>query len=139
VRRPDPPLARKSDGLILHDRLIEPHQLDRLARQIPIVTLAGEPTETTANVRGDNTAGMREIARHLVIDHGYGTVSYLGGHVDSPDNLARHDTLAEEVTRCGAEFIDGPAWQGNYLAIGGAWDRAAAPPAPLPGHRLRND
>jgi LacI family transcriptional regulator len=127
-------LARKSDGLILHDRLIEPHQLDRLARQIPIVTLAGEPTETTANVRGDNTAGMRELARHLVIDHGYGTVSYLGGHVDSPDNLARHETLAEEVTRCGAEFVDGPAWQGNYLAIGGARviERLLASRAPLP-------
>jgi len=127
-------LARKSDGLILHDRLIEPHQLDRLARQIPIVTLAGEPTETTANVRGDNTTGMRELARHLVIDHGYGTVSYLGGHVDSPDNLARHETLADEVTRCGAEFVDGPAWQGNYLAIGGARviERLLASRAPLP-------
>ena len=127
-------LARKSDGLILHDRLIEPRQLDRLARQIPIVTLAGEPTETTANVRGDNTTGMRELARHLVIDHGYDTVSYLGGHVDSPDNLARHETLADEVTRCGAEFVDGPAWQGNYLAIGGARviERLLAGRAPLP-------
>jgi LacI family transcriptional regulator len=127
-------LARKSDGLILHDRLIEPRQLDRLARQIPIVTLAGEPTETTANVRGDNTSGMRELARHLVIDHGYGTVSYLGGHVDSPDNLSRHETLAAEVTRCGAEFVDGPAWQGNYLAIGGARviERLLASRAPLP-------
>ena len=127
-------IARKSDGLILHDRLIEPHQLDRLARQIPIVTLAGEPTETTANVRGDNTTGMRDLARHLVIDHGYGTVSYLGGHVDSPDNLARHETLADEVTRCGAEFVDGPAWQGNYLAIGGARviERLLASRAPLP-------
>ena len=127
-------LARKSDGLILHDRLIEPRQLDRLARQIPIVTLAGEPTETTANVRGDNTSGMRELARHLVIDHGYGTVSYLGGHVDSPDNLSRHETLADEVTRCGAEFVDGPAWQGNYLAIGGARviERLLASRAALP-------
>ena len=127
-------LARKSDGLILHDRLIEPRQLDRLARQIPIVTLAGEPTETTANVRGDNTSGMRELARHLVIDHGYDTVSYLGGHVDSPDNLSRHETLADEVTRCGAEFVDGPAWQGNYLAIGGARviEQLLASRAPLP-------
>jgi LacI family transcriptional regulator len=127
-------LARKSDGLILHDRLIEPGQLDRLARQIPIVTLAGEPTETTANVRGDNTSGMRELARHLVIDHGYGTVSYLGGHVDSPDNLSRHETLSHEVTRCGAEFVGGPAWQGNYLAIGGARviEQLLASRTPLP-------
>ena len=113
-------LARKSDGLILHDRILEPDQLDRLSRQIPIVTLAGLPTESTANVRGDNEAGMRDLARHLTADHGYRTIAYLGGHADSPDNLARHETIAAEVTRAGATFVDGPQWSGNYLAVGGA-------------------
>ena len=47
-------LARKSDGLILHDRVLEPDQMDRLSRQLPIVTLAGYATPTTANVHGDN-------------------------------------------------------------------------------------
>ncbi|MEP7022332.1 MAG: LacI family DNA-binding transcriptional regulator [Actinomycetota bacterium] len=113
-------LARKSDGLILHDRVIEPAQLDRLSRQIPIVTLAGEPTGTTANIRSDNRAGMRDLARHLVLDHGYRTVGYLGGHADSPDNIARHETIAAEVAHCGGTFMDGPQWEGNYLAVGGA-------------------
>ena len=54
-------LARKSDGLILHDRVLEPDQLERLSRQVPIVTLAGMPTPTTANVGSDNVAGMREL------------------------------------------------------------------------------
>ena len=31
-------LARKSDGLILHDQVLEPDQLERLSRQVPIVT-----------------------------------------------------------------------------------------------------
>ena len=87
-------LARKSDGLILHDRLLDPAELDRLSRQIPIVTLAGVPTGTTANVRGDNQAGMRQLARHLTIDHGYRTIAYISGHTDSPDSLARHEALA---------------------------------------------
>ena len=64
-------LARKSDGLILHDRVLEPDQMDRLSRQLPIVTLAGYATPTTANVHGDNKAGMRALARHLLRDHGY--------------------------------------------------------------------
>ena len=34
-------LARKSDGLILHDRVLEPSEMDRLSRQLPIVTLGG--------------------------------------------------------------------------------------------------
>jgi LacI family transcriptional regulator len=113
-------LARKSDGLILHDRLLDPDQLDRLSRQIPIVTLAGVPTDTTANVRGDNRAGMRDLARHLACDHGYRTVAYVGGHADSPDSLARQEALEAELAAAGATFVDGPEWRGNYLAVGGA-------------------
>jgi LacI family transcriptional regulator len=72
-------LARKSDGLILHDRVLEPDQMDRLSRQLPIVTLAGYATPTTANVHGDNKSGMRALARHLLRDHGYPTLGYLCG------------------------------------------------------------
>ena len=72
------------------------------------------------NVSSDNRAGMAELARHLVRDHGYRTLAYLGGHADSPDNLARHAALAEQVTADGAQFVTGPVWQGNYTAAGGA-------------------
>ena len=68
-------LARKSDGLILHDRVLSPEQLDRLARLVPVVTLAGVPTPITVNVHGDNAGGMRELARHLIDDHGYRTLA----------------------------------------------------------------
>jgi LacI family transcriptional regulator len=113
-------LARKSDGLILHDRVLDPSQLELLSRQIPIVTLAGRPTMTTSNVDGDNMTGMRDLARHLTRDHHYRTLAYLGGHVDSPDNLARRAAFEAEVTECGATFTGGPQWQGNYSAAGGA-------------------
>ena len=82
-------LARKSDGLILHDRVLEPGEMDRLSRQLPIVTLAGYATPTTANVHGDNRAGMQALARHLLRDHGYPTLAYLGGYADSPDSIER--------------------------------------------------
>jgi len=127
-------LARKSDGLILHDRVLDAAQLERLSRQVPVVTLAGTSTPTTVNVDGDNRAGMRSLARHLVRDHGYRTLAYLGGHVDSPDNLARRDVFAEQVTEDGAQFVCGPEWQGNYLAAGGARviEGLLADGAPLP-------
>ena len=113
-------LARKSDGLILHDRVLDPDQLSRLSRQVPVVTLAGVATETTANVRGDNAAGMRDLARHLLRDHGYRTLAYIGGHADSPDSIARQRALADEVASAGATFVSGPHWLGNYSASGGA-------------------
>jgi LacI family transcriptional regulator len=127
-------LASKSDGLILHDRVLEPHQLDRLSRQVPVVTLAGAPTPTTVNVRGDNAAGMRELARHLIVDHGYRTLGYLAGHVDSPDSLARGEAVAAEVTAAGATLLRGPLWQGSYSAGGGARlvDRMIAEGSALP-------
>jgi LacI family transcriptional regulator len=113
-------LARKSDGLILHDRVLEPDQMDRLSRQLPIVTLAGYATPTTANVHGDNKAGMRALARHLLHDHGYPTLGYLCGYADSPDSLERQDVLAAEAATAGADLESGREWQGYYFASGGA-------------------
>ncbi len=75
--------------------------------------------KTTANVRGDSTSGMGALARHLIHDHGYLTLAYLAGHADSPDNIARRQALAEAAASAGVTFVDGPQWQGNYLASGG--------------------
>jgi LacI family transcriptional regulator len=113
-------LARKSDGLILHDRVLEPAEMDRLSRQVPIVTLAGYATATTANVHGDNKAGMQALARHLLHDHGYPTLAYLGGYADSPDSVERREVLAAEAAATGAALEYGPEWQGYYFASGGA-------------------
>jgi LacI family transcriptional regulator len=113
-------LARKSDGLILHDRVLDPDQMDRLSRQLPIVTLAGYATPTTANVHGDNKAGMRALARHLLRDHGYRSLGYLGGYADSPDSIERREVLEAEAAAAGAALEYGPEWQGYYFASGGA-------------------
>jgi LacI family transcriptional regulator len=113
-------LARKSDGLILHDRVLSREQLDALSRQIPVVTLAGEPTATTANVHGDNEAGMRALARHLIDDHGYRTIGYLAGHEGSPDSITRGHALADEVAAAGATLLTGEEWRGSYQAAAGA-------------------
>jgi LacI family transcriptional regulator len=113
-------LARKSDGLILHDRVLEPDQLDDLARRVPIVTLANVAMPTTVNVHSDNISGMQDLARHLLADHGYRSLAYLAGLADSPDSLARRETLQAEAAAFGAVMMTGPQWQGNYFAAGGA-------------------
>ena len=127
-------VARKSDGLILHDGLLDPAQIAEISRQVPIVTLAGIPSPTTANVGSDNVTGMRALARHLLYDHGYTTLGYLSGYSDSPDSQARQRTLAAEVTAAGAVLHSGPQWQGNYYAAGAAvvTERLLASPVPLP-------
>jgi LacI family transcriptional regulator len=127
-------VARKSDGLILHDRVLDPGQIDEISRQVPIVTLAGIPSRTTANVGSDNVTGMRALARHLLYDHGYTTLGYLSGYGDSPDSQARLETLAAEVAAAGAVLHSGPQWQGNYYAAGAAvvTERLMGSGVPLP-------
>lgn len=125
LNEPDPArrifaLARKSDGIILHDRVLSPAELARLSRQVPVVTLAGEPTPATANVHSDNEAGMRELARHLIADHGYRTLGYLAGHADSPDSLSRGEALAQVAAAAGVTLLRGEAWRGSYQAATGA-------------------
>lgn len=127
-------LARKCDGLILHDRVLDAARLQRLSRQVPVVTLAGTPTGTTVNVGSDNATGMAELARHLVRDHGYRTLAYLGGYSDSPDNLAREAAFASQVRADGATLAGGTRWRGNYFAAGGARviEQVLAAGEPLP-------
>lgn len=113
-------MAGKSDGLILHDQVLSPAGIALVAQRTPVVTLAGTPTPGSVNVRSDNAAGMRELTRHLLVDHGYPTVAYLAGHADSPDNLARAAAFDEVVAEVGGEAWTGEQWRGNYMASGGA-------------------
>jgi LacI family transcriptional regulator len=113
-------VAGKADGLILHDRMLSAAGIARLAEMIPVVMLAGQPGRGAMNVRCDNDAGMRALVRHLVIDHGYRSLAYLSGRIDSPDNRARARVFEVEAGANGAKVQVGPGWQGNYSAAGGA-------------------
>src|SRR5713226_5274188 len=113
-------LAGKADGLILHDRMLSAVGIARLADMVPVVTLAGSPTPASINVRCDNESGIRELVRHLAIDHGYRSLGYVSGRTDSPDNKTRQRAFETEAAKAGADIETGPAWQGNYSAAGGA-------------------
>ena len=113
-------IAGKADGLILHDQMLSEPEIARLADVVPIVTLAGRPTPKSINVRCDNGSGIRALIHHLVIEHGYRNIAYLSGGADSPDNLARARVFETEAFAAGAQIQVGPAWQGDYSAVGGA-------------------
>ncbi|WP_055586284.1 LacI family DNA-binding transcriptional regulator [Streptacidiphilus griseoplanus] len=112
-------IAGKCDGLILHDQVLSAAGIATIARTVPVVTLAGAGGGAVSNIRSDGAGSMRELARHLVVDHGYGRLAYIAGHADSPDNVVRGRSFADEVHALGAECLTGPAWQGDYSAAGG--------------------
>jgi LacI family transcriptional regulator len=113
-------IAGKSDGLILHDQVLSPVGIVRIGQRTPVVTLAGTPTPSSVNVRSDNASGMREVTRHLMVDHGYRTVAYVAAHADSPDNVARAEAFELVAAEVGIEAWTGEIWRGNYMASGGA-------------------
>ena len=113
-------LARKSDGLILHDQILRPAQLARLARQVPVVSLAGLPSPGTVNVRSDNNTGIEALADHLIRGHGYQNLGYITGHGDSPDSMKRQDAVVRAAAAADVPIETGESWQGNYSASGGA-------------------
>lgn len=113
-------LAGKSDGVLLHDRVLTTADIVRLSERVPVVTLAGTPTRASVNICGDNSGGMRELAVHLIADHGYSSLGYLAGHLDSPDSIARADAARQVAAQHGAAFREGPQWCGEYTAAGGA-------------------
>jgi LacI family transcriptional regulator len=113
-------MAGKTDGLILHDRILPPVGIARLAGMVPVVTMAGTRSPVSMNVRCDNESGMRGLVRHLAIDHGYRSLAYLAGTADSPDNRTRARAFEAEATAAGVRIQTGPAWQGDYSASGAA-------------------
>src|SRR5207302_309135 len=82
---------------VLHDQMLSKVEIARLADVVPIVTLAGNPSSASINVRCDNGSGMRALIHHLVTDHGYRNLAYLSGGADSPDNLARARVFETEA------------------------------------------
>ena len=113
-------LAGKSDGMLLHDRVLTPAAIVRLAERLPVVTLAATPTRASVNVVGDNAAGMRLLIRHLIETHDVRTIAYLSGHADSPDSVMRARAVQEEAAERGASVLTGTVWHGEYSAISGA-------------------
>src|SRR5947209_11437986 len=97
-------LAGKADGLILHDRMLSAVGIARLADMVPVVTLAGTSTPASMNVRCNNEAGIRDLVRHLVIEHGYRSLGYVSGRADSPDNRTRQHAFETEAVAVGAEI-----------------------------------
>ena len=114
-------LARKSDGLILHDRVLEPDQLDQLSRRVPIVTLANVATRdhdqrAQRQPRGHARPGPAPAGRPR-LPH-----ARLRGRAGRQPGQPgpRRDDRGRGGRAPAPLLLTGPQWQGNYYAAGGA-------------------
>lgn len=113
-------LSAHADGLLLLERVLPESRVGRLARRVPIVLLAGSGrSRSVSTVHVDNRASIAALARHLIVDHGYNELAFVGEVPGSPDAQARSRSLSAEAQALGASCESGPQWQGDFTAAGG--------------------
>jgi LacI family transcriptional regulator len=92
-------LSGKVDGLLIGEGIVPSAELARLATRLPVVVVAGDPAEHSADVvTADNRSGSAALVTHLIEAHGRRRLFHVDGPPSAPDakerRLAMLDVLA---------------------------------------------
>lgn len=89
-------LSGKVDGLLIGEGIVPTPVLARLAERLPVVVIAGDPSEHAADVvTADNRGGAVALVTHLISDHGRRRLYYVDGPPTAPDAKERRLALAD--------------------------------------------
>ncbi len=114
-------IVGKVDGLVVLAGSVSKQDIAALARSLPIVTVA---TRSRSNpfddISVDNRGAMRALVDHLVVDHGYSDLVFLGGPARSPDSLERFAGYKEALRTHGLPVPSSPDADGGFTEKGGA-------------------
>jgi hypothetical protein len=113
-------VAGKVDGLVVMARSLSEADIATLARSVPIVVLANYYVSGGPDFVGaDNRGGCREITRHLIREHSYTDLAFLGGPPDSPDSDERFAGFCEALRESGLRVPRKPTASGGFTEAGG--------------------
>lgn len=87
-------MSARVDGIAVHGGTIREETLRRLAAEVPVVVLAGQPLDGIPAVRADNSR-VAELTRHLLVDHGYRRLAFVGNPDGSPDVTERWEAFKQ--------------------------------------------
>jgi LacI family transcriptional regulator len=83
-------MADRVDGIAVLGGSVDNGVVDALvSNHCPVVQVAGLPRRGIPTVRCESNEAVRELTRHLLIDHGYERLAFVGSPVGSPDASAR--------------------------------------------------
>ena len=86
------------DGLLIGEGVVPSAFLKRLAKRLPVVVIAGSPSERAADVViADNRSGSAALVAHLIDDHGRRRLYHVDGPSTAPDAMQRRLALNELV------------------------------------------
>jgi LacI family transcriptional regulator len=113
-------VAGKVDGLVVMARSLSEEDITTLARSVPIVVLANHYVGDGPDFVGaDNRGGCREITSHLINEHAYTDLGFLGGPTDSPDSAERFAGFCEALRAAGLRVPRKPLASGGFTEAGG--------------------
>jgi LacI family transcriptional regulator len=83
-------MADRVDGIAVLGGCVDSGVVDALVRhRCPVVQVAGLPRRGVPTLRCENTQSVRSLTRHLLVDHQYERLTFVGNPVGSPDVAAR--------------------------------------------------
>lgn len=83
-------MADRVDGIAVLGGSIPDEVVDELLiRDCPVVQLAGRHRSGIRTVRAEGVQAVRALTRHLIADHGYEHLAFVGNPTGSPDGEAR--------------------------------------------------
>ncbi len=100
-------MADRVDGIAVMGGSIPDSVVDDLlTRDCPVVQLAGRPRDGLTTVRTEGVEPVRLLTRHLLVDHGYDRLAFVGAHAGSPDAAARWHGFRIAHQDAGRPFTD---------------------------------
>lgn len=127
-------MADRADGLAIMGGTIGDDLIRRIAdRGTPLVTMARHALGSTPNVRVDNMSGTLALVRHLLVDHQYDRLEFVGSIDGAPDGADRWAGFVQAHHDAGMTPPDVPAAQGfeetaGVVAAHRLLDRNGTPP-----------
>ncbi|MYQ38718.1 MULTISPECIES: LacI family DNA-binding transcriptional regulator [unclassified Streptomyces] len=102
-------VAGRVDGFAVLAQTVPTEDLDVISRRLPVVMLAGpREIDHLDHIVVANAAGERELARHLIEDHGLRRLAFVGGDPESPDAEARFRGFRDACRDAGLPVPDAP-------------------------------
>ncbi|MFH8516735.1 LacI family DNA-binding transcriptional regulator [Streptomyces gelaticus] len=102
-------VAGRVDGFAVLAQTVPTEDLEVISRRLPVVMIAGpREIDHLDHIVVANADGERELACHLIEDHGLRRLAFVGGEVESPDAEARFLGFRQACRDAGLPVPDEP-------------------------------
>ncbi|MEE1771360.1 LacI family DNA-binding transcriptional regulator [Streptomyces sp. JV185] len=102
-------VAGRVDGFAVLAQTVPTEDLEVISRRLPVVMIAGpREIDHLDHIVVANADGERELARHLIEDHGLRRLAFVGGEAESPDAEARFHGFRQACREAGLPVPDEP-------------------------------